>query len=66
MNYIKQLQTDLAVADATITEIAGDLHDLLAYVQSDKFRGGHELDGYVNVNDIVARLSPAISKAGPR
>jgi hypothetical protein len=56
MNHIKQLQADILLLKLQ-TEAADDLiGDLFRYLQSDKFNCGHELDRYVNIADIHARL----------
>ena len=35
--------------------------DLYKYMQSSKFRTGDVLDGYININDVFARLRSAVS-----
>ena len=39
----------------------GTILDLYKYMQSSKFRTGDTLDGYININDVFARLRPAVS-----
>ncbi len=59
MNYIKRLQRDNAEQATEIAEIKQEIRDLVGYLQSEKFNCGNELDGYVNVSDVIARLSAA-------
>ena len=59
MNYIKRLQRDNAEQATEIAEIKQEIRDLVSYLQSPKFNCGNELDGYVNVSDVIARLSAA-------
>jgi hypothetical protein len=54
--YINQLQDTLADVSAQRDSLKEMVQDLEAYLQSDKFRCGDELDGYVNINDVLARL----------
>ena len=54
MNYIKKLQ-QLVKSHKTSKEVAKEnLEDLRRYLLSDKFNCGSELDGYVNVRDVLA------------
>jgi len=56
MNYIHQLQGEVREKDQEIQTLREGLKDLRAYLQSDKFRCGDSLDGYVNVQDVLNRL----------
>jgi hypothetical protein len=56
MNYIKRLQGDIAERDTALSEIDEDVSQLVAYLTSDKFACGSDLDGYVNINDVLGRL----------
>lgn len=51
---VTMMQTEKRLALKTIL-------DLYKYMQSHKFNRGNELDGYINVNDVFARLQPAVS-----
>jgi hypothetical protein len=56
MNYIKQLEADILLLKLQ-TEAADDLiGDLFRYLNSPKFNCGNELDRYVNIADVQARL----------
>ena len=59
MNYIKRLQRDNAEQATEIADLFFHLRDLVSYLQSPKFNCGNDLDGYVNVSDVIARLSAA-------
>ena len=56
MNYIKRLQSDVAERDTALSEIDEDVSQLVSYLTSDKFSCGSDLDGYVNINDVLGRL----------
>ena len=65
MNYIKRLESDRHTLESGITNIASELDDLIAYLQSEKFSCGSDLDGYVNTSDVLARISHARGLAMP-
>lgn len=56
MNYIKQLQETTQEQEQRIAELEQRIADLKRYVNSDKFQCEGELQGYVNVKDILLRL----------
>jgi flagellar biosynthesis chaperone FliJ len=56
MNYIHQLQNEVKENRDALQDFREALQDLRAYLQSDKFRCGDSLDGYVNVQDVLNRL----------
>lgn len=56
MNHIKRLQESERANLKTIGDMAEQVNDLRMYLQSEKFRCGHELDNYVNINDVLKRL----------
>lgn len=59
MNYINQLQGERDGLQRQADTIADGLNDLRRYLQSDKFRCGDRLDGYVNTADVLAYLRNA-------
>jgi hypothetical protein len=61
MNYIHKLQKDNEGLKDEINIIKESLDDLRRYLNSSKFQCGDELDGYVNVKDVLDRL-PIIFK----
>lgn len=56
MNYIKQLQETTQEQAERIAELEQRIEDLKRYVNLDKFHCESELQGYVNVKDILLRL----------
>ena len=56
MKYINQLQHDLALRQAAMERAGEAIMDLAQYLDSDKFRSGDELVGYVNVEDVKRYL----------
>lgn len=52
-NYIHQLQNKVAEQSDEIAELEGRIQWLKSYVSSSKFRCGDELDGLVNVTDVL-------------
>ena len=60
MNYIKRLENEVAGMADMIKELNDGMSELRAYLQSDKFNCGDDLDGYVHINDVLNRL-PRIS-----
>jgi hypothetical protein len=56
MNYIKQLQEQIAENTRLINEAAENINQLRRYLNSPKFHCGDELDGYVNTQDVLSRL----------
>jgi hypothetical protein len=63
MNYIHKLKKDNEGLKDEINIIKESLDDLRRYLNSSKFQCGDELDGYVNVKDVLDRL-PIIFKRG--
>lgn len=61
MNYIHELQADNTALTERIDSARTALTDLLVYLNSEKFRCGNTLDGYVNVRDVIARMEPAVA-----
>lgn len=61
MNYIKRLEQELAEMKTLAEEARNEATSLRRYLTSDKFRSGNELDGYVNVKDVLTRLGPIIA-----
>lgn len=57
MNYIKRLKRENEAKQARIDRLEAALTDLDVYLTSNKFHSGHELDGYVNVKDIILRTT---------
>ena len=56
MNYIKKLEKDLEQKTEDLQKIEVAINELKLYLLSEKFRCGSELDGYVNVQDVLHRL----------
>ena len=56
MNYIKKLQAASLEQADTIAHYQSIIDDLRRYLESDKFRCGDDLDGYVNVRDVLSYL----------
>lgn len=56
MNYIHKLQGEVQEKDTEIKGIRESLSDLRKYLLSEKFQCGDDLDGYVNVQDVLNRL----------
>jgi hypothetical protein len=56
MNFIKQLQSDNADKDQEIKDLRDAIGELRMYMLSDKFNSNCELNGYVNIKDILLRL----------
>lgn len=56
MNYIKQLQETVQEQEQRIAELEQRIADLKRYVNLDKFHCEGELQGYVNIKDILLRL----------
>lgn len=56
MNYIKQLQQDILDKDQKIRELEEQIADLRAYMLSDKFQAEGDLQGYVNIKDVLLRI----------
>lgn len=63
MNYIKRLQVQVRALQAEKLALRNGLNELEAYLLSSKFSSGSELDGYVNVKDVLNRLSDTYSAA---
>jgi len=56
MNYIYKLQKEVEDKDEMLRKMVEALQGLRAYLQSEKFRCGNDLDGYVNTQDVLNRL----------
>lgn len=56
MKYINKLQETVQKQNASIEAARESVMEALAYLDSEKFRCGSELDGYVSVSDMVARI----------
>jgi hypothetical protein len=63
MNYIKRLQREAKAKEARIQATESGLRELAAYLTSPKFRSGSDLDGYVNVQDVLDRIEGTRSAA---
>jgi hypothetical protein len=57
MNYIKRLEQEGQDASEKRDKALEALRDLQGYLGSEKFRCGDDLDGYVNVQDVLNRLA---------
>ena len=55
--YINQLQEKLERKEEDMKAANQQITDLMYYLTSDKFNCGSELDGYVNVSDVLTRLA---------
>ena len=56
MRYINTLQNQVKERNETLSEISTGILELKSYLLSEKFRCGDQLDGYVNVKDVLLRL----------
>jgi len=54
--YINTLQDTVTKVSAERDSYKAMVDDLQHYLTSSKFNCGDELDGYVNVNDVLRRL----------
>jgi len=54
--YINTLQDDLAAKTQELETVRKNIKDLEAYLTSSKFNCGDDLDGYVNVQDVLNRI----------
>lgn len=57
MNHIRDLKYQAEVSEAQRQEADAKIVELLSYLNSDKFKCGDELDGYVSINDVRSRLA---------
>lgn len=57
MNYIQKLNDQIAKLDQQRAVAWDQLFELKGYLTSGKFNCGSELDGYVNVADVLNRLA---------
>jgi hypothetical protein len=57
MNYTKTLQERVKDSEQARREANEAAYALRAYLLSDKFRCGSDLDNYVNIGDVLARLT---------
>jgi hypothetical protein len=67
MNYIKQLQADVARLENEKETALGALTELRKYLTSSKFTAlsAGERRFYVNTQDVLDRIAPAISAVLP-
>lgn len=56
MNYIKRLEADVQDRDERIEHLEEIIYNLKRYVNLDKFHCEGELQGYVNIKDVLLRL----------
>lgn len=56
-NYIHTLQAEVKRLEYIIEQNREIVNDLRRYLNSSKFHCGNELDGYVNVQDVISRLT---------
>lgn len=56
MNYINRLQAEASEHIEHRHKAKCEINDIIKYLSSDKFSCGSELDGYVNIRDILPRL----------
>ena len=56
MNYIKRLEMEVTELGNDIEIIDNIVTEAYQYLNSTKFRCGDELDGYVNIKDIMSYL----------
>jgi len=56
MNFIKQLQEETQEKSCRIIDAQEKINETLRYLNSDKFRCGNALDGYVNISDVYDRI----------
>lgn len=59
-NYIIQLQEMVETLSSQKRELQDGIKELKSYLQSSKFNCGDELDGYVNIQDVLNRLPEII------
>jgi hypothetical protein len=59
-NYIIQLQETVETLSSQKRELQDGIKELKSYLQSSKFNCGDELDGYVNIQDVLNRLPEII------
>jgi hypothetical protein len=60
MNYIHKLQETVDTLSSQKRELQDGIKELKSYLQSSKFNCGDELDGYVNIQDVINRLPEII------
>lgn len=60
MNYILKLKSQRDNLHDQFLAVREEISCLLGYLQSSKFYGGSPLDGYVNTNDVISRITPAL------
>ena len=60
MNYIHRLQETVDTLSSQKRELSDGIKELKTYLQSSKFNCGDELDGYVNIQDVLNRLPEII------
>lgn len=63
MNVIHQMQRTIAGHAAEIAALREGIHHLRCYLDLPKFSCGSPLDGYVNRNDVLLRLSETTHEA---
>jgi chromosome segregation ATPase len=60
--YINQLQDTVETLSSQKRELQEGIKELKSYLQSSKFNCGDELDGYVNIQDVLNRLPEIIGE----
>jgi hypothetical protein len=63
MNDIKQLETQVRALKAERQTLTNGINDIVAYLNSSKLACGNELDGYVQINDVLRRIADTKSNA---
>ena len=56
MNYIKRLEEENREKNEAVVKGLGAINEIRRYLNSEKFRCGDDLDGYVNVADMFQGL----------
>ena len=57
MNYIKRLEAENRKLVENAFNAGQAILELRVYLESDKFQCGDNLDGYVHIKDVIARLN---------
>jgi hypothetical protein len=63
MNHIHRLTAQVRELKAEQQAFAQGISNLVSYLSSSKFSCGSELDGYVQINEVLRRLETAKSNA---
>ena len=61
MNHIHRLQNKIRARKTERAVLVDGLNDLVIYLCSAKFACGNDLDGYVQINDVIRRIEEAKS-----